>query len=113
MPNLRRVGREGEDRAADYLVEKGYTIVTRRHHTRRGEIDLVAMMGDLLVFVEVKERRTPDFVPEEALDERKIGRLREAAAAYLVEMGVEDVQVRFDVIGLDSDGIRHHEDAFR
>jgi putative endonuclease len=112
VSNLRRVGREGEDRAAAYLESLGYTIVTRRYCTRGGEIDLVALDGEILVFVEVKERRAPGYVPEEGVGERKSARLSSAARKYLSEMGEETREVRFDLIAIDREGLRHHVDAF-
>lgn len=112
MPNLRRVGREAEDEAAKFLLKKGYTIVTRRFTTKHGEIDLIALDGDVLVFVEVKSRRAKDYVPEEAMNPAKIRALGSAARVYIRQMG-EDRQVRYDFIGIDADGIRHYPDAFR
>lgn len=111
MPNLRRVGREAEDRAADYLLANGLAIVTRRFKGRRGELDLVCMDGDRLVFVEVKERRGLS-LPEEGIGERKGALLREAAAEYAFKMGIGDVPARFDVVAIDGSGIRHYKDVF-
>jgi putative endonuclease len=111
MPNLRRVGHQAEDRAADYLVGKGYTIVTRRHKTASGELDIVALDGDTIVIVEVKERRTDGFVPEEALDALKVSRLIAAAGEYLHAMGESHRDVRIDVIAIDRSGLRHIPNA--
>jgi putative endonuclease len=113
VPNFRGVGRAAEDRAAEYLIERGFTIVTRRYKTRRGEIDLIALDGDVLVFVEVKERRAPGHVPEESISRRKIATLVDAANTYLVAMGEPDREARFDVIAIDRQGLRHHVDVFR
>jgi putative endonuclease len=51
MSSLRRLGQDAEDRAADFLIAKGLTVVTRRFTVRQGEIDLVALDGDEIVFV--------------------------------------------------------------
>ena len=110
MPNLRGVGREAEDRAADFLVSQGYTLVTRRHKTRRGELDIVALDGDILVFVEVKFRRAPGYSPEESLSRSKIESLRIAINLYLYEMEISPSRVRLDLIAIDSSGVRHHQD---
>lgn len=53
-----RRGHRGEWLAALALMLKGYRILARRHRTRLGEIDLIARRGDLVLFVEVKARRT-------------------------------------------------------
>jgi putative endonuclease len=110
MPNFRGLGREAEDLAAEYLMGKGYTIVTRRHKTRRGELDIVAMDGEVLVFVEVKFRQTPGYSPEEALSRSKIDALRVAIGLYLHEMEVDPPVVRLDLVAIDQKGIRHHKD---
>ena len=108
MPNLRGVGGEGEDQAAEYLIGKGYTIVTRNFHSRRGEIDLVALDGDQLVVVEVKYRRTRGEPAEVAFDHRKTERLMNAAEDYLKVVEDPERSVRYDLIAIDLDGLRHH-----
>lgn len=113
MSGLRGVGREAEDRAADFLMGLGYTIVTRRYHTKGGEIDLVALDGDTLVFVEVKSTRARGFSPEEAIDDRKTARIAVAAEAYLNAMEAQGRLARFDLIAIDRSGLRHYVDAFR
>lgn len=113
MSDLRRVGAEAEDRAADYLLEKGWTIVTRRWSCRGGELDLIALDGDELVFVEVKSRSGKWFLPEEAIQPRKIERFLKAVGAYCREMDIEERPIRYDVIAIDDRGLRHYEDAFR
>lgn len=113
MPSLRRVGADAEDRAADFLLGLGYTIVTRRFKAAHGEIDIVALDGSTLVFVEVKLTRTHGAVPEAAVDERKVRRLVWAADEYLHKAGEPDRPIRYDIVAIDSRGLRHHIDAFR
>jgi putative endonuclease len=108
-----RRGKQAEDAAADYLISLGYTIVTRRYKVRLGELDVVALDGDTLVIVEVKERRAPDWIPEEGVDDRKIASLSAAVEQYLLQMGEPERVVRYDLIAIDRDGLRHHIDAFR
>lgn len=111
MANLRELGGEAEGRAVAFLQELGYTIVTRNAHSRRGEIDIVALDGDLLVFIEVKLRRVGS--PEEAITPVKAGRIRAAARDYLIAMGEPDRAYRYDLIAIDGDGIRHHRHALQ
>ena len=107
MPGSRRaVGDEAEDRAAAYLLGLGYTLITRHYTVRGGEIDLVAMDADTLVFVEVKYRRADR--PEDALTTRKSSRMRVAARAYLRAMAAESLPHRFDLIAIEGDSLRHH-----
>ena len=113
MPNLRRVGAAAEDRAADFLIEKGYTLVTRRWSARGGEVDLVALDGDVLVFVEVKARSGRWTTPEEAIDDVKVQRFLSAVEAYCTATEQTNRAVRYDVIAIDDKGLRHYEDAFR
>jgi putative endonuclease len=113
MPNFRRVGAAAEDRAAEFLIERGYTIVTRRWSARGGELDIVALDEDILVFVEVKARSGRWGTPEDAIDSVKIARFLAAIQAYCVATDQNDRPVRYDVIAIDDKGLRHYEDAFR
>ena len=113
MPDLRRIGREAEDRAADYLLEKGLTIVTRRYTVRGGEIDLVALDGDEIVFVEVKQRSGRWSTPEEAIDNAKARHLADAAEQYLLATEQVGRAFRFDLVAIDHAGIRHHPSFIR
>ncbi len=113
MSDVRRIGTAAEDRAADYLIERGYTIVTRRWATRGGELDIVALDGDVLVFIEVKRRSGRWSTPEEAIDDVKIARFLTAVKRYAFETDQLDRAARYDVIAIDDKGLRHYEDAFR
>lgn len=108
-----RKGWEAEDRAADFLVGLGYTIVTRRYRAPQGEIDLLALDGETLVVVEVKERQAGWGTPEEALTLDKQQRLASALRHYMVHVGGEERAVRFDLVAIDGDGVRHVVDAFQ
>lgn len=111
MSVSRRLGSKFEDQAADLLLAKGFTIVTRRFKARSGELDLVALDGDLLVFIEVKQRKE-GYLPEEAIGRKKIDRLFAAAREYLANTGQVDRDFRFDVVAIAGGEVRHHQDAF-
>jgi putative endonuclease len=113
VPNLRRVGQAAEDQAANYLVGLGYTIVTRRKKMKHGEIDLVALDGEVLVFVEVKHRLAKGYVPEESIGSGKLRALQSASEEYVRECDEEDRETRFDLIAIDGQGLRHYTDVFR
>ncbi|MDP9022588.1 MAG: YraN family protein [Actinomycetota bacterium] len=103
-PN-QRLGTAGEDLAAAYLRERGYRIAARNWRPHgvqlRGEVDIVAVRGDVLAFVEVKTRRGERFGgPLEAVTWRKQARIRALATAYLQQAGAGRWVVRFDVIGV-------------
>lgn len=79
------LGGSGEEAAAKYLIENGYSIIDRNWRCRLGEIDIIAKEKSDLVFVEVKTRRatTKDaFSPWESVNEYKQRRLRQLVSAY-------------------------------
>jgi len=105
-------GRWAEDLASEYLRGLGYLIVARNWRWRGGEVDIVAKDGATLVFVEVKGRRQKEYgAPEEAVDLRKRRHLWRAALAFLGEKA-DRVPVRFDVLAVGPEGIRHIKHAF-
>ena len=77
------LGRRGEDLAAQFLADAGYTVIDRNWRCARGEIDLVALDGNDTVFVEVKTRSSTAFGhPFEAITTQKLARLRRLATAW-------------------------------
>ena len=94
------IGREGEDVAASYLIQKGYRIVARNWRYGPKEIDIVARDGETMVFVEVKTRSTLAFeLPQEAVTKKKMKNLVEAADAYMLQYNIE-LEGRFDIVGV-------------
>lgn len=94
------LGISGEALAADHLQALGYTIVGSDVRTPLGQLDLVALDGKTLVFVEVKTRAGHRYgLPQEAVDARKIRKLRQLALYYL-KMRPHTGPIRFDVVGL-------------
>lgn len=97
------LGWRGEDAALGYLEKKGWKMLQRHFRTRQGEVDLVMQDGQTLVFVEVKTRRSRAFgAPEEAVDERKLGRMQAAAEIYLARHPWSG-QVRVDMVVIEGD----------
>jgi putative endonuclease len=118
MSDARALGRSGEEAALAYLLKRKYKIVCRGFRFHRGEIDIIAYDKDILVFVEVKTRRSPDFGrPEESVTPLKQRQIRKLAEAYLMLNDLGDIPCRFDILSLLSDGqqgyrIRHFPGAF-
>lgn len=112
--NRRRVGAKYEELAARCLEEKGYQILARNYRCRQGKIDLIALDGSCLVFVEVKYRsdgRLGD--PAEAVDFRKQRRIIRTAAYYCYSRNIgESHACRFDVVSVLGSEVRHIENAF-
>lgn len=106
-------GKLGEAEAYDFLKNKGYKIIAQNFKNKIGEIDIIAMDKDYIVFIEVKARRNAKFgLPCEAVDENKQRKIRMVASSYLQARGLLDYNVRFDVIDILADHIRHIENAF-
>ncbi len=109
MPSTRqKLGRWGETLAADYLAQKGYTILDRNLRTHYGEIDIVAQQGSALVFVEVKTRSTTAFgPPEAAITTRKREHLIASAQAYVQKCPNPKIEWRIVVIAIQKFKSRH------
>lgn len=97
----RQLGQAGEELAAERLAAAGWQIVERNLRLRQGELDIIALDGTTLVFLEVKTRRTVvTGVPQAAVTGEKLRRLRRLAGEYLMEYSTPHRDVRIDVIGL-------------
>ena len=114
-------GAWGEERAAEYLRKKRYTLVAAGYYCKFGEIDLIVKDRKYLVFVDVKLRKNAKFAQaHEFVDRKKQERLRTTAALYLAENPTR-LQPRFDVIEIyapqgiltPDPEINHLEDAFQ
>lgn len=122
MPGAARdeLGRRGEDAAAAYLRSLGYRIVGRRERVLRGDIDIVALDGRTVVFVEVRTRSdTAHGHPAETVGGQKQRRVAELAAAYIRRHRLEDCHVRIDVVAVTLSAaararpvVEHYQNAF-
>lgn len=113
------LGQRGEDAAAKFLKRLGYRILARHVDLRVGELDIVAVDGRTVVFVEVKTRRSDEAgTPAEAIDRHKQQRMTRAALAYLKSKGLLDYASRFDVVAVTwpentrRPSIEHFKNAF-
>ena len=119
MPSPRDdLGRRGEDEAVRYLKALGYRIVGRRERILRGDIDIVALDGRTVVFVEVRSRSdTRHGHPAETVGIVKRRRLAELATAYIRRHRLEDCSVRIDVVAVTfvpdaRPVVEHYQNAF-
>ena len=115
----RWLGDRGERFAARYLRRQGMKILARQHKTRLGEIDLVALDGECVVFVEVKTRRSDAAgLPVEAVTHAKQQQLTRLALAYLKSRGLLERRARFDIVsliwpdGAKTPEVQHYRNAF-
>jgi putative endonuclease len=109
MRNVRQaLGKVGEELAARHLQQRGYVILQRNYRCPAGEMDIVAMQGARLAFVEVRTRRGISYgTPAESITARKQQRLIRVASTYLQEhrqsdadWGIDAVAIRFSAEGV-------------
>lgn len=114
------IGRLGEDYACEILVQKGFHIIKRNYHTRKGEVDIIAENSEYILFVEVKTRKADSLVTgEEAVNASKCRKIYLAATDYFLKNPI-DKQPRFDVITITANTenevniikSEHYENAF-
>jgi putative endonuclease len=100
MTDKMEAGARGEQLAADYLIDNGYTILFRNYRYGKSEIDLVAQRDDWLVFVEVKARTSLEYgQPEDFVDWKKSERMLCAAENFIYATDWQG-NVRFDIISV-------------
>lgn len=117
MPDRKRTGQRGEEAAAAFLESRGCRILERNWRCGRSEIDLIAMDGETLVFVEVKTRTSGAFGrPARYIPKAQLERIGSTAGAYMEHIQ-HDWALRFDVISVifhpnGNVEVEHIEDAF-
>jgi putative endonuclease len=104
MPHERQnYGTAGESMAARFLAAQGYEIVICNYKNRYGEIDIIAMDGETLVFIEVKSRRSDRFgSARESVSRAKQKKISMVALGYLKSTGSVRRKARFDVVAVNS-----------
>ena len=111
----KEIGNKGELIATDYLIKSGYQILCTNYRHEKYEVDIIAEKNDILVFFEVKTRKTNKYgLPEDAIDEKKIDHILECADYYIHEIQWMK-RIRFDIISVSLSpeiSLNHIEDAF-
>ena len=112
-------GKRGEDLACEFLKKNGYRIAERNFRCKMGEIDIVAIDGDQICFIEVKARTRTDYgMPRDAVDRRKQQKLLRCAQLYLKlhPWLLEQYSPRMDIIEIlyreEGAYVRHTPSAF-
>lgn len=110
MPSPRqRRGTEAEDRAADFLIEKGMQLIDRHVSSRYGEIDLLMRDGDTIVAVEVKARKSAAYGSAiEAVTSLKYQKIANTLYTVCEARGWVDPGIRIDVVTVDNGVIAHY-----
>ena len=112
--NNRKTGSLYEEKAAEYLTERGLRVIETNYRCRIGEIDMIAEDGPTLVFVEVKYRKTgKSGSAAESVGRQKQERIYRCAQVYMKYHGISFLQpVRFDVLAMDNMEITWIQNAF-
>ena len=111
--NKRAYGNAGEQAACDFLTTNGWKIIGRNVRMGRNEIDIIAEKRKTIAFIEVKRRSSINYGrPAEAVNAEKQRRIVQAAALYIESNGLENADIRFDVIEVLPGEIRHIKGAF-
>jgi len=113
---MKSKGKEGENLAVDYLLNKGYELLARNYRFKRAEVDVIVKKDKLLCFVEVKLRSSIEFGhPEDFVSENQKRLIIAAADNFVHEINWQD-DIRFDIVALTQDGSKiefmHFQDAF-
>ncbi|KGG80770.1 hypothetical protein Y919_04450 [Caloranaerobacter azorensis H53214] len=106
----------GEKLAVNYLIKNNYKIIERNFKCKLGEIDIIAVIDDIIVFIEVKTRRNSNYgYPYEAVTVDKQQKIIKTAYSYIKLKKIVNKQYRFDIIeiflGKDIK-INHIQNAF-
>ncbi len=112
--NKREVGTRFEQKAADFLINSGYSILDHNFSCRTGEIDLIAKTEGYLCFIEVKYRSsTYNGFPSEAINKRKILKIIRTSQYYMLVHHIpQDTPCRFDVVVILENEISLIKNAF-
>lgn len=119
LSSAKTLGQRGELAAERFLLKHGMVIVARSYEDKFGEIDLIAVDGETIVFVEVKTRSSDIAgLPAEAVDQTKQQHMTKTAYGYLKWHRLTECSARFDVIAITwpdlthPPDIVHYENAF-
>jgi len=117
-PHNRDLGAGGEDAAADFLISKNFSVIERNYrYGKSGEIDIIAQRGDLIVFVEVKNRISGRYGGAlYSIGNKKKTSLKRTARAFIAsrpEYNRKELTFRFDLISITVNSIDWIEDMFR
>lgn len=113
------LGDQGERTAVRFLKQQGYSILARQYRTDLGEIDIIALDGETIVFIEVKTRKSnAKGEPFEAVTRHKQSQLTRLACSFLKKQQMLKQPARFDIISIlwcsesSTPEIQHFQNAF-
>lgn len=99
MSENRLKGNLGEETAKNYLKKKNIIILERNFRTRGGEIDIIGLFNNTIIFYEVKTRKSAVYgSPAEAVTRSKINKIKLTSKFYMAKANLYNYDVRYDVI---------------
>ena len=101
MSHNKIIGNYGEDLAVNFLKKKGYKIIGRNVQMRHKELDIIAKIKDIVVFVEVKTNTSKHILAEDNMTKRKIKNLKTAISDYIHRNNLSTKIIRLDLISID------------
>lgn len=111
--NKRSKGQEYEDKAVNHIKGLGMTLIDRNFYTKFGELDIIALDSETLVFIEVKYRSNGSYGhPAEAVTFQKQKRMIASSKWYMMKNGYRDINVRYDVCGWHRGKLEYYKGAF-
>jgi putative endonuclease len=116
--SAKELGKLGEEAAVQFLRKKGFRIKELNYRFGKGELDIIALDGDITVFVEVKARQNLEMGdPVYGVTPGKVRQIKRIAELYLYDRGIEEIDCRFDVVtvlfmGEQEPVIEHYVNAF-
>jgi putative endonuclease len=106
LQTTKQIGDEAEDLAVDYLRGQGYEIIERNFRCSFGEVDIIALDGDALVFVEVKKKGSDRFgTPGEMITPKKLEKVRRSAQKYMADNILENADWRIDAVLINGERV--------
>jgi len=100
-PEKKKIGQKGENLAFAYLQNLGYKVLERNYRCKLGEVDIIALDNDTLVFIEVRTRSSLDFgLPQESINRRKRHQISKVALEYMTRKKLNNTPARFDVVAI-------------
>lgn len=95
------IGKQGEDEVEKYLIKNGYKILDRNFSCKIGEIDIIALKNNQIIFIEVKTRTNTEYgLPIEAITKIKLKHIYKTAEYYLYSKNLQNEEVRIDAIAV-------------
>ncbi|MEL6557925.1 MAG: YraN family protein [Bacteroidota bacterium] len=110
--NHKTIGDSGEAQALKYLVKNNYEVLERNFRHRRGEIDIICLKSNTLIFIEVKKRKNIAYgYPEEFVSKAQEKMIMDTADHYIYAINWQK-NIRYDIISITGEELYHIKDAF-